>query len=100
MIPEVMLAANLRRLKVDFLVLLQAYEDVQRSGEIQDPQLAAAAFADIENLVTRLKMAGIDEVSYDGSHVKELLRRGNGLVEGSALDGTSGAEKAIKERNL
>ena len=86
-ISEEAMAIGLRQLKVSFLVALQAYEDVQRLGEIQDPRLAAAAFADIESMVTRLKKAGIDEVAYDGSHVNELLRRGNELIKGGVLDG-------------
>lgn len=88
MISEEMLASNLRQLKVSFLVILRAYEDVQRTGEIPEIPLAAAAFADIENMITRLKTAGIDEAAYDGSHVNELLRRGRELLDGSSLNGT------------
>ncbi len=79
------LAVGLCQLKASFAVLIKAYEEVQRTGQFREPQLAAAALINIDSMVTSLAVAGLDRVGYDGSHVNELLRLGNALLEGSAL---------------
>lgn len=79
MTSERVLVLNVRQLKVAFEVALKAYEEVGRTGEIQEPRLAAAALAELGDMVTTLSFAGLKQVGFDGSHVKELLRRGEAL---------------------
>lgn len=79
MTSERVLVLNVRQLRVAFDVALKAYEEVGRTGEIQEPRLAAAALAEMSDMVTVLSFAGLNRVGFDGSHVKELLRRGEAL---------------------
>lgn len=84
MTSEELLALNLRQIRVSFEVCISAYEQVTRTGMIEEPQLAAAALASLDDMVTSLALAGLDKVRYDGSHVNELLRRGRELPGGSS----------------
>lgn len=70
------LEVSLRQLRVASALLVDEYENVQRTGQFQNSQLAAAALHEVDRMVTSLGVAGLDKVRYDGSHVNELLRRG------------------------
>jgi len=67
---------SIRQLKVASALLIEEYERVQRTGQFQDPQLAAAALHEVDSMVTSLAVAGLDRVRYDGSHVNRLIRQG------------------------
>ncbi len=82
MINERVLALNVRQLKVAFEVALKAYEEVGRNGVAEEPQLAAAALAEIRDMVSSLSAAGLDRMGFSGFHVNELLRRGGVLPHG------------------
>jgi len=70
------LEIGLRQLRVASALLIDEYERMQRTGQFENPQLAAAALHEVDRMVTFLAVAGLDKVRYDGSHVNELLRRG------------------------
>ena len=70
------LEVSLRQLRVTSSLLIEEYERLQRTGQFENPQLAAAALHEVDQMVTSLALAGLDRVRYDGSHVNELLRRG------------------------
>lgn len=78
------LQVEVRQLKVAFEVLTVAYEELHSTGEMSNPRLAAAALHEVDRMVTSLGVAGLDRMSYDGSHVNELMRRG---VEKEQADG-------------
>lgn len=73
---------SLRQLRVAADILIEEYEHLHHTGQFTDPELAAAALHELDGMVTTLALAGLDKVSYDGSHINELLRRG-GLKEES-----------------
>lgn len=54
--------------------LVEAYGDVSVRGHFGDPGLAAAAFADIKNLMSLLEKAGLDGVAFTGADVAKLIR--------------------------
>lgn len=70
------LEISLRQLRVASALLIDEYERVQKTGQFENPQLAAAALHEVDQMVTSLGVAGLDKVRYDGSHVNELRRRG------------------------
>ena len=90
MTSEKVLVLNVRQLRVAFEVMLKAYQEFHRTGQVEERQLAAAALTDIESMVTSLSIAGLDRAGYDGSHVNELLRRGEALdsPEGNGEEAT------------
>lgn len=67
---------SIRQLRVASALLVDEYERVQRTGQFENPQLAAAALHEVDRMITSLAVAGLDKIRYDGSHVNELLRRG------------------------
>lgn len=67
---------SIRQLRVASALLVDEYERVQRTGQFENPQLAAAALREVDQMITSLAVAGLDKIRYDGSHVNELLRRG------------------------
>lgn len=67
---------SIRQLRVASALLVDEYERVQRTGQFENPQLAAAALHEVDQMITSLAVAGLDKIRYDGSHVNELLRRG------------------------
>lgn len=67
---------SIRQLRVASALLVDEYERVQRTGQFENPQLAAAALREVDQMITFLAVAGLDKIRYDGSHVNELLRRG------------------------
>lgn len=67
---------SIRQLRVASALLVDEYERVQRTGQFENPQLAAAALSEVDQMITSLAVAGLDKIRYDGSHVNELLRRG------------------------
>lgn len=76
--PDRALDVSLRQLRVASAILIDEYERAQKTGQFENPQLAAAAMHEVDRMVTYLALAGLDKVRYDGSHVNELLRRGEG----------------------
>lgn len=70
------LEISLRQLRVASVLLIDEYERVQKTGQFENPQLAAAALHEVDQMVTSLGVAGLDKVRHDGSHVNELRRRG------------------------
>lgn len=74
--PDRALDVSLRQLRVASAILIDEYERAQKTGQFENPQLAAAAMHEVDRMVTYLALAGLDKVRYDGSHVNELLRRG------------------------
>lgn len=74
--------AAIRQLRASSEVLINAYKELHETGEMTEPQLAAAALRDVDAMVNRLGIAGLDRVGFDGSHVKELIRRGRTEGEG------------------
>lgn len=70
------LEISLRQLRVASALLIDEYERMHRTGQFENPQLAAAALHEVDRMVTSLGVAGLDRVRYDGSHVNELRRRG------------------------
>lgn len=74
--PDRALDVSLRQLRVASEILIDEYERAQKTGQFENPQLAAAAMHEVDRMVTYLALAGLDKVRYDGSHVNELLRRG------------------------
>jgi hypothetical protein len=70
------LEISLRQLRVASALLIDEYERVQKTGQFENPQLAAAALHEVDRMVTSLGVAGLDKVRYDGGHVNELRRRG------------------------
>jgi hypothetical protein len=74
---EKALAVSVRQLAVASALLVKEYENVHRTGQFDDPQLAAAALREVDQMVTSLMVAGLDRVRYDGSHVKMLLDMGD-----------------------
>jgi hypothetical protein len=73
---EMALEVSLSLLRVASEMLVREYEKVQKTGQFDNPQLAAAALHEVDQMVTSLAVAGLDRVRYDGSHVNELIRRG------------------------
>jgi hypothetical protein len=73
---EMALEVSLSLLRVASEMLVREYEKVQKTGQFDNPQLAAAALYEVDQMVTSLAVAGLDRVRYDGSHVNELIRRG------------------------
>lgn len=67
---------SIRQLRVASALLVDEYERVQRTGQFENPQLAAAALREVDQMITSLAVAGLDKIRYDGSHVNELLRHG------------------------
>lgn len=88
MMAEERLTLSLRQYRVAFETVIEAFEQVRRTGQIEQPQLASAALVELDELVTSMMLVGLDKVRYDGSHVNELLRRGRALLEGSEFDGS------------
>lgn len=74
--PDRAIDVSLRQLRVASAILIDEYERAQKTGQFENPQLAAAAMHEVDRMVTYLALAGLDKVRYDGSHVNELLRRG------------------------
>lgn len=70
------LDVSLRQLRVSADLLIKSYEELHRTGQMSEPELAAAALYEVDSMVTSLAVAGLDRVRYDGSHINELLRRG------------------------
>lgn len=73
---EAALDVSVRQLRVASELLIEEYERMVRTGQFENPQLAAAALHEVDRMVTSLALAGLEKVRYDGSHVNELLRRG------------------------
>jgi hypothetical protein len=73
---EMALEVSLSLLRVASEMLVREYEKVQKTGQFDNPQLAAAALHEVDQMVTSLAVAGLDRVRYDGSHVNELIRQG------------------------
>lgn len=76
MTAEDALAVSIRQLAVASALLVRECERVHRTGEFENPQLAAAALQEVDQMITTLMVAGLDRVRYDGSHVKKLLAMG------------------------
>lgn len=69
-----------RQLRVASEVLINAYKELHETGEMREPQLAAAALREVDTMVNSLGIAGLDRVRFDGRHVNELIRRGEERV--------------------
>lgn len=75
------LESRMERFTVAADTLVEAYGDLSVRGRFSDPPLAAAALANIKNLMGHLANAGLDKVAFTGADINRLTQQENEFRE-------------------